>query len=249
MKVSRKTSVRIQYVLDQWVPPRLRDSRLLMYLPMKLVLKDATRDFMTFKHTVFDMTAEEFSHLYERTAHVQELQGETDLNEACTDEILGLLSGKSVLEVGCGRGYLARRLAEANTVTACDIQICERLTGDGSDVRYVACNVENLPFGDASFDYVVSTHTLEHVQDLPRAMRELRRVAREGLIVVVPKQRPYEYTFSLHTQFFPYEWSLRGALGGDDSVTIRYLGDWFYHQRFDTLVASDTGTPGGSATT
>lgn len=188
---------------------------------------------MTFKQTVFDMTEEEFAQLYERTVAVQELQGETDLNHACTDEILALLSGKTVLEVGCGRGYLARRLAENNTVTACDIQIPGRLTSAGSGVRYVACSVESLPFGDTSFDYVVSTHTLEHVQDLPRAMREIRRVAREGLIIVVPKQRPYKYTFSLHTQFFPYEWSLRGALGSDDSVSIRYLGDWFYHQRLD----------------
>lgn len=232
IRVSRSTSIRIQYVLDQWIPPRVRDSRLFMYLPMRLVLKDATHDFMHFKKDVFGMTAEEFSRLYERTAHVQELQGETDLNEACTESILSSLTGKNVLEVGCGRGYLARRLAQTNAVTACDIVIPDRLKADGSGVRYVACNAQSLPFRDGSFDYVVSTHTLEHVQDLPGAVRELRRVAREGLIVVVPKQRPYEYTFSLHTQFFPYEWSLRAALGADENVTIRYLGDWFYHQRF-----------------
>src|SRR4051812_1979381 len=177
MRVSRRTSVRIQYILDQWVPPRVRDSRLFMYLPMKLVLKDATHDFMNFKQTVFDMSGEEFSQLYERTAHVQELQGETDLNEECAEEIVRTLSGKNVLEVGCGRGYLARRLAQANSVTACDIAISSRLKGDGSGVRYVACNVQRLPFSDGSFDYVVSTHTLEHVQDLSAAVSELRRVA------------------------------------------------------------------------
>jgi hypothetical protein len=48
MRVSRRTSVRIQYILDQSVPPRVRDSQLFMYLPMKLVLKDATHDFMHF---------------------------------------------------------------------------------------------------------------------------------------------------------------------------------------------------------
>jgi len=39
---------------------------------------------------------------------------------------------------------------------------------------------------------------------------------------------------SLHTQSFPYEWSLRAAFGADENVTITYLGDWFYHQRFGT---------------
>lgn len=219
-------------MLDQWIPPRVRDSRLFMYLPMKLVLKDATHDFMHFKEDVFGMTAEEFSRLYQRTAHVQELQGETDLNEACADQILSIVSGKNVLEVGCGRGYLARRLAAANTVTACDIAVSHRLRDDGSGVSYVAANVQGLPFRDDSFDYVVTTHTLEHVQDLTRAVREMRRVAREGLIVVVPKQRPYKFTFSLHTQFFPYEWSLRAALSADENTTIIDLGDWFYHQRF-----------------
>jgi ubiquinone/menaquinone biosynthesis C-methylase UbiE len=62
-------------------------------------------------------------------------------------------------------------------VTACDIAISDRLKGDGSGVRYVACNVQNLPFSDRSFDYVVSTHMLEHVQNLPKAVNELRRVA------------------------------------------------------------------------
>ncbi len=213
-----------------------------MYLPMKLVLKDTVHDFMNFKDSVFDLTGDEFSRLYERTAHMQELQGETDLNEACAAAILRSLRGKRVLEVGCGRGYLARRLAEMNTVTACDIAVPAKLKNDGSGVRYVAANAETLPFADASFDYVVSTHTLEHVQDLSAAVRELRRVAREGLIVVVPKQRPYRYTFSLHTQFFPYEWSLRGALGPAENVSVTYLGDWLYYQRFVAGTNSMGGT-------
>ncbi len=250
MRVSRTTSVRIQYVLDQWIPPRIRDSRLLMYLPMRLVLKDATHDFMHFKQNVFDMRRDEFRALYERTAHVQELQGETDLNQACVDEILSIVRGKRVLEVGCGRGYLASLLARANDVTACDIVIPSRLVDDGTGVTYVAADAQALPFEDGSFDYVVSTHTLEHVQDLQGAMRELRRVASEGLVIVVPKQRPYKYTFSLHTQFFPYEWSLRAALGSGENVEIRYLGDWVYHQalalRQEQVNTVEGARPGGA---
>src|SRR3954466_6952324 len=102
LRVSRRTSVKIQYVLDQWVPPRIRDSKLFMYLPMKLVLKDVANEFMTFKESVYDMTQKEFSQLYERTLHVQELQGETDLNDACRKEILKLIKNSKVLEVGCG---------------------------------------------------------------------------------------------------------------------------------------------------
>lgn len=239
MRVSRNTSVKIQYILDQWIPPRLRDSRLFMYLPMKLVLKDAVHDFMHFKNDVFSMSEEAFSDLYRRTSHVQELQGETDLNIECTEEILKTLRNKKVLEVGCGRGYLARKLAVHNKVTGCDIVISPKLKSEKRGVKYVEANIQQLPFKDRSFDYVVSTHTLEHVQDLPGAVAELRRVAKQGVIIVVPKQRPYKYTFSLHTQFFPYQWSLESAFGKGKGVNIKYLGDWFYHHKFDTSDAGD----------
>src|SRR5688500_8050596 len=123
MRVSRKFSISVQYVLDQLVPPIIRDSKWFMFLPMKLVLKDGAHDFMDFKNWVFKKSDKEFGELYERTAHVQELQGETDLNDACLKEILRLVKGKKVLEVGCGRGFLADKLSAENKVTACDIMV------------------------------------------------------------------------------------------------------------------------------
>lgn len=233
MRVSRKFSIGVLYILDQWVPPRLRDSRWFMYLPVRLVLKDAATDFMDFKDTVFTMDPKQFSALYGRTAHVQELQGETDLNQACIDEILRAVKNAKVLEAGCGRGYLAKRLAKKNQVTACDIVLPAKLTKEKSTIRYVQAGIGSLPFKNGSFDYVVSTHTLEHVQNLPAALAELRRVAKKGLVIVVPKQRPYRYGFSLHTQFFPYRWSLENALGVyGRQYTIKNLdGDWFYHEK------------------
>jgi ubiquinone/menaquinone biosynthesis C-methylase UbiE len=232
MKVPREFSVKVQYVLDQWVPPRIRDSKWFMYLPMKLVLKDTVDDFMTFKQKVFTMSASEFSGLYERTVHVQELQGETDLNQACTKEILKTIRNKTVLEVGCGRGYLAEKLAQKNKVTACDIVLSDKLKASKGSVSYIEANIESLPFKDDAFDYIVTTHTLEHVQRLSVAIAELRRVAKHGLVIVVPRQRPYKYTFSLHTQFFPYEWSLQAAFNSPKNAVIKYLGDWFYIETY-----------------
>jgi hypothetical protein len=56
-------------------------------------------------------------------------------------------------------------------------------------------------------------------------------VAKKELVVVVPKQRPFNYTFSLHTQFFPYAWSLRAAFGPKQGSAIRDIGgDWFYYE-------------------
>ena len=232
MKVSRKFSIGVQFILDELVPPIIRDSRWFMYLPMRLVLKDTVGDFMSFKDWVFQKSDKEFGRLYERTLHVQELQGETDLNEECLEAILKTVRNRKVLEVGCGRGYLAGKLAAKNKVTACDIVVSDELSGKYPDVRFTAANIENLPFKDGEFDTVITTHTLEHVRDLPKAVAEIKRVAKKEVVIVVPRQRPYKYTFSLHTHFFPYRWSLEAAFGYTRGATkIKNLGDWLYIEK------------------
>lgn len=42
-----------------------------------------------------------------------------------------------------------------------------------------------MTFADDSFDIVYSSHSLEHSHDLPRALREIARVARDGALVAV----------------------------------------------------------------
>ena len=229
MRVSRDFSVAVQFVLDELVPPIVRDSPWFMSWAMRLVLRDSARDFMSFKDHVFSWSRNEFGDLYVRTAAVGKLQGETDLNRACTEEILRTVAYDSVLEVGSGRGYLANLLqTTGRCVTACDIVVDHSLARRYPRVTFMQGNIEHLPVADNSFDTVVCTHTLEHVQRLGVAIRELRRVARRQLIIVVPRQRPYRYTFSLHTQFFPYTWSLQSAFGFRPGARIERLGDWFY---------------------
>jgi SAM-dependent methyltransferase len=234
MPLSRNAAVAVQYILDEWLPPRLRDSKWFMYLPMKLVLRDAAREFMTFKHGIFTASAAEYRALYERTNHIGSLQGETDLNERCLAAILARVQGREVLEVGCGRGFLAGRLAAHNDVTACDIVIGTGLRDRYPDVTFREADIESLPFADGAFEVVVCTHTLEHVRNLAKAVAELRRVARDQLIIVVPRQRPYKYGFNLHTHFFPYRWSIESAFGIGPDTEITLMGDWLYHDRVGT---------------
>jgi ubiquinone/menaquinone biosynthesis C-methylase UbiE len=228
LRVSREFSLAVQYVLDQWLPPVLRDARWFMWLPMRLLFGRHAAEVMDFKKHAFTMSKSQFSGVYERMAGLDDLQGETDLNQRCTEEILRHLEGETVLEVGAGRGYLANLMSQTRQVTASDILISDELRSRLPQVAFAEANAEQLPFGDASFDTVVCTHTLEHVQRLDVAISELRRVARRRLIVVVPKQRPYLYGFSLHINFFPYAWSLQGQLGHRERAEIRDLGDWFY---------------------
>ena len=147
--------------------------------------------------------------------------------------------GPSVLEVGCGEGALANAMSRTATVTACDIVVRREVRDRYPTVSFREANIERLPFGDGEFDTVVSTHTLEHVRDLRRAIDELRRVAKRRVIVVVPKERPYLYTFNLHLHFFPYEHVLRAALGEPawtEAVCETVGGDLYHREEIDRSV-------------
>jgi ubiquinone/menaquinone biosynthesis C-methylase UbiE len=72
--------------------------------------------------------------------------------------------------------------------------------------------IESLPFADGEFDTVVCTHVIEHVLEYRQAIAELRRIARRRLIIVVPREREYRYSFNPHFNFFPYTHSFLRAV-------------------------------------
>lgn len=229
--LSRSLTTKIAFVLDELIPPILRDSRWFMWIPFRILFGNKSEGFFNFKDRVYDMSFEEFKGTYESLESVH-IQRETDLNEACIDEILNNIKGGNVLEVGCGRAYLAQKIESKANLIACDMVISTSLRSKYPRLDLREADIENLPFEDGEFDTVVCTHTLEHVLDLKKAISELRRVVSKRLIIVVPKQRPYKYTFDLHIHFFPYECSLLAHMTeAGTSREIKLLdGDWYYQE-------------------
>lgn len=87
---------------------------------------------------------------------------------------------RDVLEVGCGRGELAERMARE--LSACVIALDQsarmvELTVARGVEAFVG-DVVDLPFGDGSFDCAVAAWMLYHASDLDQALEELRRVLR-----------------------------------------------------------------------
>jgi ubiquinone/menaquinone biosynthesis C-methylase UbiE len=93
------------------------------------------------------------------------------------------------LEIGSGTGYFTLNLLQLGLIeraTATDISPgmlaeLEASAGRlGLQVRTVASDAEQLPFEDASFDFVFGHAVLHHIPDLGRAFAEFARVLRPG---------------------------------------------------------------------
>lgn len=90
-----------------------------------------------------------------------------------------------VLEIGFGEGYGSILLAEhAGTVTALDV---DHDLVDHANQRHARDEVsfghyegEVIPYGDDTFDHVVSMQVIEHIEDDVQFVREAHRVLKPG---------------------------------------------------------------------
>jgi len=232
MNLSRDVTNKIHFVLDQLLPPIIRDSKLLCKFLIRLQFKNKTNVMMSFKEKAPTISYKEFVEIYEDTASVHP-QRETDLNKKSEKLILDHIVDGNIVEVGCGRGYLSNILSKFGRLIATDMVVSNKIKQQYQNITFQEANIESLPFKDNYFDNVVCTHTLEHVLDINKAISELRRVCKRRLIIVVPQQRPYKYTFDLHLHFFPYPHSLLTIMKSDNfkkQICLRADGDLFYYE-------------------
>jgi demethylmenaquinone methyltransferase / 2-methoxy-6-polyprenyl-1,4-benzoquinol methylase len=91
--------------------------------------------------------------------------------------------GDRVLDACCGTGDLAVAAARAGgVVTGLDFsdRMLERARRKAPELEWVSGDLLALPCADASFDAATVGFGVRNVEDLGRALRELRRVLRPG---------------------------------------------------------------------
>lgn len=98
--------------------------------------------------------------------------------------------GKRILDVGCGLGGPAREMATTHgaRVVGIDLEatLVERATDDARAARlgdrcsFQVVEPGPLPFGDESFDIVVSAGAITQTHDKAQLLGEVRRVLRPG---------------------------------------------------------------------
>ena len=101
-------------------------------------------------------------------------------------EAVDVRAGERVLDVAAGNGNAtlaaAHRFAQVTStdyVPALLEKGKARAEAEGLDVAFEVADAENLPFGDATFDVVLSTFGAMFTPDHARAAREMMRVLRE----------------------------------------------------------------------
>ena len=109
--LARRLTSPLNWVLDNLLPPVLRDSRWFMMPLFRLLFGEKARDFARFKEEAPFLTRAQFRDWYRRLADAH-IRRETDLSPAALEQVLAAVAGASALDVGSGRGFLAARLAE-----------------------------------------------------------------------------------------------------------------------------------------
>ena len=96
------------------------------------------------------------------------------------------ISGKQVVEFGCGHGHNLQLFAADNDVLGLEglAAAVDKAVGEGLDVR--ECDL-NGPTGlaDASADVILCLDVLEHLVEPHNALLEMRRVLRPGGIAIL----------------------------------------------------------------
>lgn len=152
----------------------------------------------------YDLMGQLIDAVYGENVHYGYWDGDTDpasfsqAQDRLNDVVAGKLSvaaGQRVLDLGCGTGGPARRVARSTGaavvgVTVSQWQVAEatRVTdaaGLAGRVRFEHGDVTGLPFADGSFDAAFALETLVHVADKRAALREAWRVLRPGSRLVV----------------------------------------------------------------
>ncbi len=101
-------------------------------------------------------------------------------------EHLEIQPGMTILECGCGPGWLWRSNVEGIPaqchITLTDLsdgmvgEAQEALANTAAEFQFETADIQELPYADNSFDIVVANHMLYHVPDLSRGLSEIKRV-------------------------------------------------------------------------
>ncbi|MCB0208461.1 MAG: class I SAM-dependent methyltransferase [Anaerolineae bacterium] len=100
---------------------------------------------------------------------------------------------QTLLEIGCGEGYMTRHLANrypTAAISAFDVSnhILKQATQQNKNAHFACASAYQLPFPNCRFDLIVCVEVLEHLTHFRHALYEIKRVSRKHILVSVPRE-------------------------------------------------------------
>jgi 2-polyprenyl-3-methyl-5-hydroxy-6-metoxy-1,4-benzoquinol methylase len=115
--------------------------------------------------------------------------------ERTLDELMERAAPASILDVGCGEGVLTFQWAQqlgSGKVLGLDLEDpkleAEWASRSRENLEFRTFAGGSLPVSDDEVDLAAAIEVLEHVPDPARTLAEMARVAREHLLVSVPRE-------------------------------------------------------------
>jgi ubiquinone/menaquinone biosynthesis C-methylase UbiE len=143
----------------------------------------------------------------------------------------GLRADSTVLEAGCGPGFVTLRLLEHvrdGTVTGLDLDTtmlehARELMSGSERVRFVQASAAATGLPSASFDVVVARFLLQHLSNVGTVLTELKRVLRpRGRLIVADADFAFSTVFepepTFVRQLIDAVMAAQRAQGGDPSI-------------------------------
>lgn len=154
------------------------------------------------------------THIQELYAHSQYLKDRTSIFKYMTSTDIiwdwawnldPILKPQRILEIGCGLGsfwqHNAHKLPPSCDIVLTDISpvmlaeckaVTHELLSAHHNVNFLTADIQQLPFADESFDLVLCHFVLYYASDIPKALSEIKRVAKRAGKVSI---------FTLHHNF------------------------------------------------
>lgn len=190
------------------------------------------KDFLT-------MTEEEYQKKYPSA----KFYSVTNASEIYVDKVISKLKGKKVLDYCCGKGKLSIKMARMGAeVVGIDISeesinaavLAAKEANMSERCNFIIGDAEKTPFEDESFDAIVFSGVLHHL-DLENAFKELARlVKKNGMILGIEAlaHNPVFMWYRRKTPELRTEWEINHILTVSniemglkyfDRLTIRYF--------------------------
>ena len=143
------------------------------------------KDYEALSKKHFDGQAAEYD---QRDTYYYSRNGKISCQDI-VEQIRGL-SYDSLLDVGCGTGFLIDQLTKRKAARYCGVDLSDEMirVAKGKEIRgaqFLVGSADRLPYPDESFDIVTCSQSFHHYPYPEKAMQEAKRVLKPGGLYIL----------------------------------------------------------------